>query len=86
MTDTNIMAILGFVGALIAIITPMIKLNSNLVKLNTNMEHIVVDGKKRDDLIKELDVEINGLAENVVRLKAKVDNLQEKVKALELKA
>ena len=39
MNDTSIMLLLGFIGSLIAIMTPIIKLNSSITKLNTTIDN-----------------------------------------------
>ena len=36
MEDKEIIALLSFLGTIIAVVTPMMKLNSTIVKLNTN--------------------------------------------------
>lgn len=57
--DNEIMTILGFVGALIAIAAPILKLNSNLVRLNSNFEHMMKSDEIRDKRIEKHGAEID---------------------------
>lgn len=40
MSDTIIMAIIGFLGGLVALITPIIRLNSNITRLTAAVENL----------------------------------------------
>ena len=63
MTDTNIMATLAFVAALVSIVAPVLKLNSNIVKLNANFESMKENDITRDKRIDRHGKEIDELRE-----------------------
>lgn len=53
MSDTIIMAVVGFLGGLIALITPIIRLNSNITRLTTVVERLEVLVKEKTDKLDE---------------------------------
>lgn len=63
MSDTSILALLGFVTALIAVIAPVMKLNTNIVRLNTNFEHMMKNDDVRDKRIENHGKEIDKIIE-----------------------
>lgn len=63
MSDTSILALLGFVTALITVIAPVMKLNTNIVRLNTNFEHMMKNDDVRDKRIENHGKEIDKIIE-----------------------
>lgn len=83
MSDTSILALLGFIGALISIVAPVLKLNSNIVKLNTNFENMRQNDIHRDERItahgKEIDLLRDRQKENekiLAQHSLRIDNLE----------
>ena len=56
MNDGTIMAFLGFIVAIITIVTPLLKLNATIAKLTVSVEHLEKNLSKRlDDAESEID-------------------------------
>lgn len=53
MSDATIVAVVGFLGGLIALITPIIKLNSNITRLTTVVERLEALVKEKTDKLDE---------------------------------
>lgn len=77
MTDTLIVEALGFIVALIAVITPIVKLNNNIVKLNTTLEGIVIDNKTRDTHLTRHDEAIGEINKTVANHGARIKFLED---------
>lgn len=77
MTDTLIVEALGFIVALIAVITPIIKLNNNIVKLNATLEGIVIDNKTRDSHLTRHDEAIGEINKTVAEHGARIEILED---------
>ena len=53
MSDSYIIALIGFLGGLVALITPIIRLNSNITRLTTVVERLEVIVKEKTDKLDE---------------------------------
>lgn len=53
MTDSMIIAAIGVLGGLVALITPIIKLNSNITRLTTVVERLEALVKEKTDKLDE---------------------------------
>ena len=87
MEDKEIIALLSFLGAIIAVVTPMMKLNATIVKLNTNFENMMENDRNRDRRIdkhgQEIDeiIEKQRLNEKILdRHELRIDAIEEKIK------
>ena len=48
MNDTSIIAVVGFMVSMIAVITPIVKLNTTIAKLTAMLDHILQNDAVRD--------------------------------------
>ena len=53
MTDSMIIATIGFLGGLVALITPIIRLNGNITRLTTVVERLEALVKEKTDKLDE---------------------------------
>jgi len=65
MDNTSILLLLGFVGSLIAIMTPIIKLNASITKLNVTLDNTNKVVGKIDDKINDHEIRIVKLEEHI---------------------
>lgn len=83
MTNNDIMTILGFFGALIALVAPILKLNSNLVRLNANFEHMMKNDEIRDRRIEKHGAEIDEVKNLATETSHVVANHETRIQSLE---
>ncbi len=65
MDNTSILLLVGFVGSLIAIMTPIIKLNASITKLNVTLDNTNKVVGKIDDKINDHEIRIVKLEEHI---------------------
>lgn len=65
MDNTSILLLLGFIGSLIAIMTPIIKLNASITKLNVTLDNTNKVVGKIDDKINDHEIRIVKLEEHI---------------------
>ena len=53
LTDATIIALVGFLGGLVALVTPLIRLNSNITRLTTVVERLELLVKEKTDKLDE---------------------------------
>lgn len=63
MSDSQIIAAVGLIVSLIAIVAPVIKLNNSITLLNANFEAMMRNDEVRDRRIEKHGEEIDGLRE-----------------------
>lgn len=63
MNDTSIMVLIGFIGGLIAVITPIIKLNNSITKLDVTLKNINETVNKNDKKTEDHEIRIVKLEE-----------------------
>lgn len=80
MSDEMIMAILGVIVALIAVLTPIFKLNNNIVRLTTVVERLENLVKEKTD---KLDNRITEHGKELDQLKIDVEGHEIRLKQLE---
>lgn len=59
MNDMLIIGLLGFIGTLIAVMTPIIRLNTSITRLNVTMENIGEDNKEIKVLVKDVSCRVD---------------------------
>ena len=82
MNDSTIMAGLGLIVTLIAIVTPIVKLNANIVKLTTIVEQLE---KIVNDKTDELDRRVTEHGKEIDELKIQHTDHEVRIKQLEKK-
>ena len=80
MTDGMIVAAIGFIVGLIAIITPIMKLNGNIVRLTTVVDQLE---KLITERTNKLDTRITNHGEEIDKLKLDVAGHEVRIKQLE---
>lgn len=76
MTDGLIMAILGFVGALLVVLKPILNLNTNITELKVSIDAFRDTVNKLDSRITEHGKEIDRVKETLVNHEARISNLE----------
>lgn len=64
MENNSIILLLGFIGSMIAIITPIIKLNTSITKLNVTLENMNETVTKNDKRVDDHEVRLVRLEEH----------------------
>lgn len=82
MNDGMIIAAVGLVGGLIAIVTPILKLNSNITKLTTIVEQLERLVKEKTD---ELAGRVTKHGEEIDGIRLKQTEHEARIKSLESK-
>lgn len=80
MTDSVIIAAIGVLGGLVALITPIIKLNSNITRLTTVVERLEALVKEKTD---RLDVRVTKHGEEIDELRLKQTEHDTRLRQLE---
>lgn len=80
MTDNVILALVGFLGGLIALITPIIRLNSNITRLTVAVEKLETLVKEKTD---RLDVRVTQHGKEIDEIRIKQTEHDTRIKALE---
>lgn len=76
MTDKMILALLGFIGALIVVLKPFLDLNTNITELKVSIDAFKSSVDKLDSRITEHGKEIDKIKEQVVDHEARIKNLE----------
>ena len=76
MPDNIIIALLGFVGALIVALKPILDLNTNITELKVSIDAFKSSVDKLDSRITEHGKEIDKIKEQVVDHEARLKNLE----------
>jgi uncharacterized coiled-coil DUF342 family protein len=76
MTDKMIMALLGFIAALLVAIKPILDLNTNITELKVSIDQFRDSVNKLDSRITEHGKEIDKIKETVVDHEARIKNLE----------
>ena len=80
MADTTIVAVVGFLGGLIALIAPVIRLNSNITRLTTVVERLEALVKEKTD---KLDERVTNHGREIDELKIKQAEHDTRLRQLE---
>lgn len=80
MTDSVIIAAIGVLGGLVALITPIIKLNSNITRLTTVVERLEALVKEKTD---KLDQRVTTHGKEIDEIKIKQAEHDTRIKQLE---
>lgn len=80
MTDNIILALVGFLGGLVALITPIIRLNSNITRLTTVVERLELLVKEKTD---RLDVRVTQHGKEIDEIRIKQTEHDTRLKQLE---
>lgn len=78
--DNYIIALVGFLGGLVALITPIIRLNSNITRLTTAVENLENIVKEKTD---KLDARVTKHGEQIDDLKLTQKEHETRIKQLE---
>lgn len=78
MTDKMIMALLGFVAALIVALKPILDLNTNITELKVSIDAFKSSVDKLDSRITKHGEEIDKLKETVATHEVRLNNLEKK--------
>ncbi len=76
MTDTLIMAFLGFAGALLVILKPILNLNASITELKVSIDQFRESVNKLDSRITEHGKEIDKIRDQVVNHEARISALE----------
>jgi len=76
MTDKMIMALLGFVAALLVALKPILDLNTNITELKVSIDAFKSSVDKLDSRTTEHGKEIDKIKEQVVDHEARIKNLE----------
>jgi uncharacterized coiled-coil DUF342 family protein len=76
MTDKMIMALLGFIAALLVALKPILDLNTNITELKISIDQFRNSVNKLDSRITEHGKEIDKIKEQVVDHEARLKNLE----------
>ena len=76
MTDKMILALLGFIGALLVVLKPFLDLNTNITELKVSIDAFKSSVDKLDSRITEHGREIDKLKETVAEHGVRIDNLE----------
>lgn len=80
MTDSVIIAAIGVLGGLVALITPIIKLNSNITRLTTVVERLEALVKEKTD---KLDERVTQHGKEIDEIRIKQQDHDTRLKQLE---
>ena len=80
MNDSVIVAVVGFLGGLVALIMPIIRLNSNITRLTTVVERLEVLVKEKTD---KLDERVTKHGQEIDELRIKQTDQEARIKQLE---
>ena len=80
MSDSMIVAVIGFLGGLVALITPIIRLNGNITRLTTVVERLEVLVKEKTD---KLDERVTKHGQEIDELRIKQTDQEARIKQLE---
>lgn len=80
MGDSTIVAVVGFLGGLIALVMPIIRLNSNITRLTTVVERLEVLVKEKTD---KLDERVTKHGQEIDELRIKQTDQEARIKQLE---
>jgi len=80
MSDSMIVAVVGFLGGLVALITPIIRLNGNITRLTTVVERLEVLVKEKTD---KLDERVTKHGQEIDELRIKQTDQEARIKQLE---
>lgn len=80
LTDNIILALVGFLGGLVALITPIIRLNSNITRLTVAVEKLETLVKEKTD---RLDVRVTQHGKEIDEIRIKQTEHDTRIKALE---
>lgn len=78
--DNVIIALVGFLGGLVALITPIIRLNSNITRLTTVVERLEVLVKEKTD---RLDARVTQHGKEIDEIRLKQTEHDTRLKQLE---
>lgn len=78
MPDNMIIALLGFVGALIVALKPILDLNTNIAELKTSIDNFKASVDKLDSRITKHGEEIDKLKETVATHEVRLNNLEKR--------
>lgn len=76
MSDSMIMALLGFAGAILIVLKPILNLNANITELKVSIDAFKESVDKLDSRITEHGKELDKLREQVVDHEARLRNLE----------
>jgi peptidoglycan hydrolase CwlO-like protein len=76
MPDNLIMALLGFIAALLVALKPILDLNTNITELKVSIDQFRESVNKLDSRITEHEKEIDKIKETVVDHEARLKNLE----------
>lgn len=76
MSDSMIMALLGFAAALLVVLKPILNLNANITELKVSIDAFKESVDKLDSRITEHGKELDKLREQVVDHEARLRNLE----------
>lgn len=79
-TDNIILALVGFLGGLVALITPIIRLNSSITRLTVAVEKLETLVKEKTD---RLDVRVTQHGKEIDEIRIKQTEHDTRIKALE---
>ena len=80
MNDSVIVAVVGFLGGLVALIMPIIRLNSNITRLTTVVERLEVLVKEKTD---KLDERVTKHGQEIDDIRVKQAEQETRIKLLE---
>lgn len=78
MTDNIIIAVVGFIGALLVVLKPFLDLNTNITELKTSIDNFKASVDKLDSRITKHGEEIDKLKETVATHEVRLNNLEKK--------
>lgn len=78
MTDNIIIAVVGFIGALLVVLKPFLDLNTNITELKTSIDNFKASVNKLDSRITKHGEEIDKLKETVATHEVRLNNLEKK--------
>ena len=76
MNDTTIMTLLGFLAAVIAVVTPIMRLNGSIVELKAAVDHLADKFDDLKDKVDEHDDLIHSLNTTVVNHDTRLKTLE----------
>lgn len=76
MKDGMVMAILGFIAALLVVLKPILDLNTNITELKVSIDNFRESVNKLDSRITEHGKEIDKIRDQVVDHEARIKNLE----------
>lgn len=78
MTDKMIMALLGFIAALLVVMKPFLDLNTNITQLKVSIDNFKDSVDRLDKRITDHGKELDSLKTQVVDHEARIKNLEKK--------